>query len=51
MIDADAVADLKAILCDRFTSEELIEVLGVSSAEVFERFFDECLELDLSEVL
>ncbi len=43
--------DVKLMICDRYTPEELIELLGVSVEEVFERFRDEIMELDLEEVL
>jgi len=43
--------DIKNILCDRFTPEELIEILGVSVEEVFDRFQDECMALDLEDIL
>lgn len=46
MVDGQAVADLRAILTDRFTPEELIELLNVTTADVFDRFLDECLEVD-----
>lgn len=51
MLDETAVDELKFFICDRLTPEELIEALGVSTADVFERFRDEILELDMSEVL
>jgi hypothetical protein len=51
LLDQSAIEDLKAILCDRYTPEELIELLGVDVQMVFERFLDECLELNLEEVL
>lgn len=51
LLDDVAVSELRALLCDRFTPEELIEFLGVSTADVFERFRDECLEIDLEELM
>jgi hypothetical protein len=51
MLDEAAINELKLLLCDRFTPEELIEFLGVSTGEVFDRFVDECVELDMSEIL
>lgn len=51
LLDQTAIEDLKAALCDRYTPEELIEILGVSGETVFDRFLDEFLELDLEEVL
>lgn len=38
-------------VCDRLTPEELIEILGVSVEEVYERFFEECHKIDWEEVL
>lgn len=49
MIDDTMVTELKLIVCDRYTPEELIELLGVSTGEVFERFYDEVLELNILE--
>lgn len=51
MIDETAVDELKYLICDRLTPEELIEALGVSTADVFDRFFEEVLELDLGDIL
>ena len=43
--------DVKYMICDRYTPEELIELLGVTVEEVFERFRDEVMQLDLEELL
>lgn len=51
MLDDNAITELKFMICDRLTPEELIEALGVSTESVFERYLEEILELDLSEVL
>lgn len=51
MIDETAVDELKYLICDRLTPEELIEALGVTTADVFDKFFEEILELDLGVVL
>lgn len=51
MINETAVDELKYLICDRLTPEELIEALGVTTADVFDRFFEEVLELDLGDVL
>jgi hypothetical protein len=51
LLDQTVVDELKAALCDRYTPEELIEILGVNSETVFDKFLDEFLELDLEEVL
>lgn len=50
MLDESAVEHRRAVLCDRFTPDELIELLGVSVEEVFERFRDECLELSWEDI-
>lgn len=42
---------LKSQLCDRFTPDELVELLGVTTEEVFNKFLDECIEKDWSEHL
>lgn len=39
------------MICDRYTPEELIELLGVTVEEVFDRFQDEVMNLDLEEIL
>lgn len=46
MLDQDKVEEWKRVLCDRFTPEELIELLGVSVEDVFEAFLDQCLNID-----
>lgn len=51
MLNETAVNELKFYICDRLTPEELIEALGVTTADVFEKFLDEVLELDLGDVL
>jgi hypothetical protein len=51
MLDDDRVDELRAMIIDRYTPEELIEILGVPTEEVFERFRDECLNTDWEELL
>lgn len=51
MINETALDELKALICDRLTPEELVEALGVSTADVFDRFYEEIMELDLGDVL
>lgn len=51
MLNETAVDELKYLICDRLTPEELIEALGITTADVFDRFFEEVLELDLGDVL
>jgi len=51
LLDQSQVDQLRATLADRFTPEELIELLNVTTEDVFDRFVDQCLELDLEEIL
>jgi hypothetical protein len=50
MLDQDKVNQWRQVLIDRLTPEELIELLGVSVEDIFERFLDECLELDPEDI-
>jgi hypothetical protein len=50
MLDPDLVEERRVLLCDRFTPEELILLINVTVEQVFDRFFDECLELDMEEI-
>lgn len=47
MIDEAAVDLFIKMICDRYSPEELIELLGVSTADICQRFYDEVLELDI----
>jgi hypothetical protein len=49
MLDESMVEQRRLAIADRFTPEELIEALGVTTDEVFDRFTDECLELKLED--
>lgn len=51
MLDQEQVETWKQLLCNRYTPEELVEILGVSVEDVFERFLEECLSLNPEEVL
>jgi hypothetical protein len=51
MIDDTKLTELRNILCDRFSAEELVELLGLSTFEVFDRFTDECMEIDIKDIL
>lgn len=51
MIDEDWLSEVRRMLCSKYTSEELVELLDVAPGIVFDRFVDEFMELDLSEVL
>ena len=50
MTDQQLINERRSILCDRLTPEELIELLGVTTEEVFDKFTDECLEIDLDDL-
>lgn len=50
MLDGEQVEQRCRLLCDRFTPEELIELLGVSTQDICDRFLDECLELKSEDI-
>lgn len=50
MLDGEQVEQRCQLLCDRFTPEELVELLGLSTREIVDHFLDECLELNLEDV-
>lgn len=45
------VNELRQRLIDRFTPEELIEALGVETGDVFDAFFDRCVEKNWEDVI
>ena len=45
MLDQRLIDQLRMLVADRYTPEELIELLGVSTEEVFDMFIDQVLEL------
>jgi hypothetical protein len=51
VVDQERINELRAIVSDRFTPDELVDLLDVPTAEVFDRFVDECLEIDWELVL
>lgn len=51
MIDEEQLADLRAALCDRYTAEELTEILNLSVEDIFDMFVEKCMELNLEDVL
>lgn len=51
MLDQSQLDHLRDVLCDRFSPDELLELLGLTTEQVFDAFTDECLELNLEEVL
>lgn len=51
LVDEDTVETLIAFLDERFTPEELTEVLGITNDDIFDRFRDKILEHDWSDYL
>lgn len=51
MLDNESVNQLGAMICNRFTADELCEILGLEAEDIFERFIEECLRTDWSEHL
>lgn len=49
MIDGAAVDDLIAFLDEKFTPEELVEELGVTNDDIFDKFLDKILEHNWDE--
>lgn len=51
MLDEDHVGQLRTMLIDRFTAEELCEILELTIEDLFEHYIEECLRVDWSEHL
>lgn len=51
VIDNDEINQLMLKLSDRLTPTELVDILGVSTEEVFEAFLDQCIEIDWDVIL
>lgn len=51
MIDQEYLTDLNQQINDRFTAEELCEILGLTVDDLFNKFTDNVLEVDWKEVL
>ena len=51
LVDEDAVDTLLSFLDERFTAEELTELLGITNDDIFDRFRDKILEYDWDEYL
>lgn len=49
--DNEYIYDLCDILNDRYTAEDLCEILGLTVADIFYKFTDEILGIDWSEFL
>lgn len=51
MLDQDRIDYLHDALSDRFTAEELCEILHLSVNDIFVAFLDDVLKIDWSELL
>lgn len=51
MLDNEQVETLRSILADRFTAEELCEILCLQPEDIVDRFIEEVLRTDWSEHL
>lgn len=51
MLDDDQVSQLRAMIMDRFTAEELCDILQLEVEDLFDRFASECLEVEWSDHL
>jgi len=49
--DNEYIEDLNKVLNDRYTAEELCELLGLTLDDLFYKFLDEVLEVDWEEIL
>lgn len=50
MLDGDSVDQLRSAISDRYTAEELVEILGLSTEDIFDRFVEEVLRTDWTEL-
>lgn len=51
MLDEHSIDQLRDMICDRFTAAELIEILDMPVCDVFDKFRDECMDINWSEHL
>ena len=51
MIDEESLDQLSKVLNDRFTVEELCEILNLSVDDLINKFIDEILEINWNELL
>lgn len=51
MLDDDLVDQLRMNLINRFTADELCEILNLEPEDIIERFFEEVLRTNWSEHL
>lgn len=50
MIDRDEIEEFFDRVCDRFTGDELVEILGLTSRDIVEMFRDHILEEKMDEL-
>lgn len=51
MLDSEQVDTLRAALIDRFSPEELCEVLRIETEDIVDRFIEEVLRTDWGDYL
>lgn len=51
MLDLEQVNHLRSVLVDRFTAEELCEILGLTPEDIIDKFTEEVMETDWHEHL
>ena len=51
MMDREERDEFFNRVCDRFTAEELVEILGLSTWDVVEQFRDYIMQFKLTEVM
>lgn len=51
MLDYSNVENLLAAIDDKYTPEELVEILGLTNQDVFDKFLDEILETNWKGLL
>jgi len=51
LLDQETVDELLAQIDDRFTADEILEILCVTTDDVFDKFYDRILKVNWSEFL
>lgn len=51
MLDMEQLNHLRSVLADRFTAEELCEILGLKPEDIIDRFTEEVMGTDWDEHL
>lgn len=51
MLDAEQINQLYERLDNRFTADELCSILNLSVGDLFDKFFDEIIEINWEELL